>query len=217
MKVLIIGATGSIGRVVSAELLKNTDAELVLAARHISPTMISDTSRETAINLDVTNDQGLVTALDGLDVTNDQGLVTALDCIDFVFAALSGRMNTFAKHLVKVMDQVGVKRLAFITTMGIYQEIPSWLGESPNPYHNLILRPYRKAADTIENSDLDYTIIRPGWLDNGPADYELTKKGEPFGGHDVSRYAIADLVIKMVKNPEFGNRESFGINRPQAH
>ena len=126
-------------------------------------------------------------------------------------------MNTFAKHLVKVMDQVGVKRLAFITTMGIYQEIPSWLGESPNPYHNLILRPYRKAADTIEYSDLDYTIIRPGWLDNGPADYELTKKGEPFGGHDVSRYAIADLVIKMVKNPEFGNRESFGINRPQKH
>lgn len=202
MKVLIIGATGSIGRVVSTELLKNTDAELVLAARHISPTMISDASRETAINLDVTNDQELATALDG---------------IDFVFAALSGRMNTFANHLVKVMDQVGVKRLAFITTMGIYQEIPSWLGESPNPYHNLILRPYRKAADTIEDSDLDYTIIRPGWLDNGPVDYELTKKGEPFGGHDVSRYAIADLVIKMVKNPEFGNRESFGINRSQAH
>lgn len=202
MKVLIIGATGSIGRVVSTELLKNTDTELVLAARHISPTMISDASRETAITLDVTNDQELATALDG---------------VDFVFAALSGRMNTFAKHLVKVMDQVGVKRLAFITTMGIYQEIPSWLGESSNPYHNLILRPYRKAADTIEDSNLDYTIIRPGWLDNGSADYELTKKGEPFGGHDVSRYAIADLVIKMVKNPEFGNRESFGINRPQAH
>ncbi len=202
MKVLIIGATDSIGRVVSTELLKNTDAELVLAARHISPTILSDVSRETAINLDVTNDQELATALDG---------------VDFVFAALSGRMNSFAKHLVKVMDQVGVKRLAFITTMGIYQEIPSWLGESPNPYHNLILRPYRKAADTIEDSDLDYTIIRPGWLDNGPADYELTKKGEPFGGHDVSRYAIADLVIKMVKNPEFGNRESFGINRPQEH
>ena len=202
MKVLIIGATGSIGRVVSAELLKNTHATLVLAARRVSPVMISDVSRETAINLDVTNDQELAAALDG---------------VDFVFASLSGRMNTFAKHLVKVMDQVGVKRLAFITTMGIYQEIPSWLGESPNPYHNMILRPYRQAADTIEDSDLDYTIIRPGWLDNGSADYELTKKGEPFGGHDVSRYAIANLVTRMVKNPEFGNRESLGINRPQAH
>lgn len=202
MKVLIIGATGSIGRVVSAELLKNTNAKLVLAARRVSPVMISDVSRETAINLDVTNDQELAAALDG---------------VDFVFASLSGRMNTFAKHLVKVMDQVGVKRLAFITTMGIYQEIPSWLGESPNPYHNMILRPYRQAADTIEDSDLDYTIIRPGWLDNGSADYELTKKGEPFGGHDVSRYVIANLVTRMVKNPEFGNRESLGINRPQAH
>lgn len=202
MKVLIIGATGSIGRVVSAELLKDTNAKLVLAARRVSPVMISDVSRETAINLDVTNDQELAAALDG---------------VDFVFASLSGRMNTFAKHLVKVMDQVGVKRLAFITTMGIYQEIPSWLGESPNPYHNMILRPYRQAADTIEDSDLDYTIIRPGWLDNGSADYELTKKGEPFGGHDVSRYAIANLVTRMVKNPEFGNRESLGINRPQAH
>lgn len=201
-KVLIIGATGSIGRVVSAELLKNTDAELVLAARHVSPAMISDASRETTINLDVTNDRELAAALDGTD---------------FVFAALSGSMASFAKHLVAAMDQAGVKRLAFITTMGIYQEIPSWLGESPNPYHNLILRPYRKAADIIENSDLDYTIIRPGWLDNGPADYELTKKGEPFGGHDVSRLAIADLVTRMVDDPQFGRRESLGIDRPQAH
>lgn len=201
-KVLIIGASGSIGSVVAPELLKKTSADLVLASRHPQAITIDDPEREQAIKLDVINDQELAAALKG---------------IDFVFAALSGRMNTFAKHLVKVMDEVGVKRLAFITTMGIYQEIPAWLGESPNPYHNMILRPYRKAADTIENSDLDYTIIRPGWLDNGDANYELTKKGQPFGGHNVSRYAIADLVAKMVKDPSFGSHESYGINRPQAH
>lgn len=201
-KVLIIGATGSIGSVVAPELLKKTDAELVLASRHPEYIQVDDAARETTIKLDVTNDTELKEALAG---------------IDFVFASLSGRMATFAKHLVKVMDEVGVKRLAFITTMGIYQEIPSWLGESPNPYHNMILRPYRKAADVIEDSDLDYTIIRPGWLDNGTAEYELTKKGEDFGGHDVSRYAIADLVARMVNDPSFGSRESFGINRPQAH
>ncbi|MCR1863703.1 NAD(P)H-binding protein [Limosilactobacillus reuteri] len=201
-KVLIIGASGSIGRVVTAELLAKTNVDLVLASRHPNSIEITDAAREQAISLDVTNDQELATALDG---------------VDFVFASLSGRMATYAKHLVKVMDEVGPKRLAFITTMGIYQEIPSWLGESPNPYHNMILRTYRKAADVIEASDLDYTIIRPGWLDNGPVNYELTKKGEPFGGHDVSRYAIADLVIKLVEDPTFGKRESFGINRPQAH
>lgn len=202
-KVLIIGATGSISRVVAPELLKNTDAQLVLGSRHPQSIQITDLQRETAIKLDVTDDQELADALKG---------------VDLVFASLAGRMATYAKHLVKVMDEVNeTKRLIFITTMGIYQEIPSWLGDSPEPYHNMILRTYRKAADVIEDSDLDYTIIRPGWLDNGPANYELTKKGEPFGGHDVSRYAIADLVARIVKDPQFGSRESFGINRPQAH
>lgn len=202
-KVLIIGATGSIGRVVAPELLKNTKAQLILGSRHPQAIPLTDPTREKAIKLDVTNDEELRGAVQGADV---------------VFTSLAGRMATYAKHLVKVMDEVSdTKRLVFITTMGIYQEIPSWLGESPNPYHNMILRPYRKAADIIEASDLDYTIIRPGWLDNGPANYELTKKGEPFGGHDVSRYAIADLVARIVKDPKFGSCESFGINRPQAH
>lgn len=201
-KVLIIGATGSVGSVVVSELLKKTKADLVLASRHPQNIMVTDPTRETTVKLNVTNDQELREALAG---------------VDFVFASLAGRMATFAKHLVKMMDQVGVKRLVFITTMGIYKEIPRWLGHSPNPYLNPVLRPYRRAADVIEKSNLDYTILRPGWYDNGDANYELTKKGQPFGGHDVSRYAIADVVAKMVKDPSFGIRESYGINRPQAH
>lgn len=200
--ILIIGATGSIDRVVAPELLRKTDANLVLASRQPSSIVITDPRREKTRRLDVTNDQELSRALVGVDI---------------VFASLAGRMAKFAKHLVKVMGQTGPKRLIFIATMGIYREIPSWLGKSPNPYHNLILRKYRKAADIIEASSLDYTIIRPGWLDDGPADYELTKKGEPFGGHDVSRYAIADLVSRIVTDPAFASRKSLGINRPQAY
>lgn len=201
-KVMIIGATGSIARVVAPELLKNTDADLVLASRRGSKRVVTDASRETAISLDVNDEAATAKALAG---------------VDFVFASLSGSMDTMAKHLIAAMDQAGVKRLAFITTMGIYQEIPAWLGESPEPYSNLILGTYRRAADAIEASDLDYTILRPGWLDNGPANYELTKKGEPFGGHDVSRYAIADVITKITNDPQFGSHEIFGINRPQAH
>lgn len=201
-KMLIIGASGSIGRVVAPEIIKQTDKDLVLASRHPQGIRVTDPDRETTAQLDVTNDQQLAAALDG---------------VDFVFASLSGAMDAYADHLVKAMDKAGVKRLAFIATMGIYQEIPSWLDKSPEPYSNPILSSYRKAADIIEASDLDYTIIRPGWLDNGDDNYELTKKGEPFGGHDVSRYSIADLLVHLIKEPDFGVRESYGINRPQAH
>jgi uncharacterized protein YbjT (DUF2867 family) len=121
-------------------------------------------------------------------------------------------MKSFAVHIIKAMDKEQVKRLAFITTMGIYQEIPSWLGDSPEPYSNGILKPFREAADLIENSDLNYTIIRPGWYTNGPVNYQITQKGEPFGGHDVSRNSIADYVVKLTQQTDLDNKSSVGIN-----
>ena len=82
--------------------------------------------------------------------------------------------------------------------------------ESPEPHSNGILRPFRRAADAIEASGLEYTIIRPGWFDNGnDSDYELTRKGEEFGGMGVSRESIARLIIRLVTEP------AFGINRPE--
>ncbi|KRO00687.1 NAD(P)H-binding protein [Companilactobacillus kimchiensis] len=195
-KVLIIGATGSIGNAVRQMFLKRTDAQLTLFSRRANRLKI-DASREEAISGNVTDNEILSSAI------KEQ---------DFVFVALSGDMKAFAEHIVKVMDQEQVQRLVFITTMGIYQEIPSWLGESPEPYSNGILRSFREAADAIEQSDLNYTIIRPGWYTNGPVNYEITQKGEPFGGHDVSRDSIADYVVKLSQEDTLDNKASVGIN-----
>ncbi|MRE42408.1 NAD(P)H-binding protein, partial [Klebsiella quasipneumoniae] len=50
-------------------------------------------------------------------------------------------------------------------------------------------------SDIIENSDLDYTIIRPGWLtDKNENVYEITAKNETFKGTEVSRKSVASLV-----------------------
>ncbi|CAJ1192451.1 hypothetical protein CPEBRM1_ABPJDJAI_01398 [Companilactobacillus paralimentarius] len=194
--ILIIRATGSIGNAVRQMFLRKTDAQLTLFSRRVNRLKLN-TSREKAISG---------------SVTDDTELALAVKSQDFVFVALSGDMKTFAEHIVKVMDQENVQRLVFITTMGIYQEIPSWLGDSPEPYSNSILRPFREAADLIEQSDLNYTIVRPGWYTNGPVNYEITQKGEPFGGHDVSRNSIADYVVKLSENNTLDNRSSVGIN-----
>lgn len=131
---------------------------------------------------------------------------------DFVFAALSGDLPTYAEAIVDAMKRQGVKRLAFISSMGIYGELPARLGGDGTVAP--VLRPYRQAADIVEESGLDYTVIRPGWFTGGPVNYELTVKGEPFGGHNASVASIADLVKRLVVEPGFGVKESLGINTP---
>ncbi|MCH5465528.1 NAD(P)H-binding protein [Levilactobacillus tujiorum] len=196
--VLIIGATGSVGSVTRQYFLDHTDDQLTLMARNTDRLgRLSD--REQAIAGSVTDEATLQTALRGQDV---------------VFAALSGNLSGMAKSLVAAMDASGVQRLLFIASMGIYNEIPASLGASGNLRNNPMLQGYRAAADVVEASDLNYTVIRPGWFDNGSdTDYQVTKKGEPFGGHDVSRQSIADLVVRLAHDETLGSRDSLGINR----
>jgi len=43
--------------------------------------------------------------------------------------------------------------------------------------------PVPQAADVIETSRLDYTVVRPSWLtDKDETGHETTQKGEPFTG-----------------------------------
>ncbi|PWG00465.1 NAD(P)-dependent oxidoreductase [Levilactobacillus bambusae] len=197
MNVLIIGATGTIGDAVHQTLLSKTDDYLTLFSRRATQLTI-DPTRETAINGNVLQPAELAVALKNQDA---------------VFVALSGPMDQFAQSIVTAMEQTNVTRLIFITSMGIYNEIPASVGANGNLEHNPMLQPYRTAADLIEASNLDYTILRPGWFDNGSNNYEVTHKGDPFGGHDVSINSIADLVNRLLADKQLGARESLGINR----
>lgn len=195
--VLIIGATGTLGSAVRQTLLKETDDKLTLFSRSAGNLPVNP-QREKAVSGSVINDSDLDKVLPGQDV---------------VFAALSGNLGDFARHLVKAMDRNRVKRLLFITSMGIYGEVPSSLGGTPGKV-SPVLRPYREAADVIEASDLNYTVIRPGWFTAGPVNYQVTHKGQPFGGHDVSVASIADAVRKLAADPHLDSRDSIGLNTP---
>jgi len=196
-RILIIGATGSIGSKLRKTLLSKTDYKLTLYSTRANRLQVN-AGREVAVAGDVFNKNDLARAVANQDV---------------VFAALSGDLGRMAKSIVDVMEKSTTKRLIFITSMGIYNEIPRSVGGG-NLNENSMLRPYREAADVIESSNLSYTLIRPGWFDEGSDNYEITRKGELFKGHDVSRQAIANLVLKCIQE-NFGVRESLGINRPQ--
>lgn len=109
------------------------------------------------------------------------------------------------------MDQNKVGRVVFVTSMGIYNEVGSngFADDIPD-----VLIPYRKAADIIEASDIQYTILRPGWFDDDPdTNYQITFKGEAFVGHAVSRTSVADLAARIINEPTLYMNESLGLAR----
>jgi uncharacterized protein YbjT (DUF2867 family) len=99
-------------------------------------------------------------------------LKEAIQGQNIVYGNLAGDLGQMAINIVKAMDETNVKKLIFISSIGIYNE----------PVRS-VLKPYRAAADIIEASDLEYTILRPTWFTNDDEiDYELTKKGKPEKG-----------------------------------
>ena len=195
MNILILGANGQIARAATELFLERTDARLTLYLRN-------------ARRLKISGHADRLRVVEG-DVMESKKLETAITSQDVVYANLDGELEQQARDIVKTMQRVGIKRLIFISSMGIYDEIP---GER----HGSILDPYRKAASIIEASELDYTIIRPAWLNNhDEIDYAITQKGEPFKkpSAQVSRKSVADLVVKLATTPNLEIRHSLGVHR----
>jgi hypothetical protein len=66
----------------------------------------------------------------------------------------------------------------------------------------------------IEASDFDFTILRPGWFTRDQAiSYQVTQKGEPFRGHEVSLNSLSDLSVKVALTPGMQVRRSLGVSR----
>jgi len=189
--VIILGAGGNIAKHVIDILVKNDDINLTLFLRDARRLRNNDVSKSSIVEGDVLNFDQLKEAIAGQD---------------FVYANLSGELEAMAKNIVKAMDETGVKKLIFISSIGIY-DVPL----------RPVLKPYRKAADVIEASELDYTILRPTWFTNADeVDYETTRKGEPEKGSVISQKSLATLITKIIESPEKYIRENLGVNKPNS-
>ena len=192
MKVIILGANGQLARHTTRVFLRDTDVKLTLFLRRADRLQNPDSSRVTIAEGDVLDLPRLKAAMKGHDV---------------VYANLAGEMKRQAESIVEAMDGAGIRRLIFISSMGIH-------GEVPGERYRSVLDPYRDAAAVIERSGLDYTILRPGWFTHSEEiSYQLTQKGEPFKGHDVSLNSLSDLIVKLALKPGMESRHSVGVSR----
>lgn len=203
-KVLILGAHGKIAQLTRAQLLAKTDAQLVLFLRKANRLTIQDQQREQLVEGDASQQADLVQAMKGVTV---------------VYANLAGaNIEAQAKAVVSAMKIVGVKRLIWISTLGIYDEVPGAYGQwNHQMLDDGYLPTYAAAAKVIETSGLAFTIIRPAWLsDKDEIDYEITHRTDAFKGTKVSRKSVAAEVVRLIQNPTEAVGDSLGLNKPNT-
>lgn len=201
-RVLILGANGAVSKAAINSFLENTSYTLRLFLRDANrlPDFASDRIR----------------VREG-DATNFDDVNSAMDDVDIVLASLSGDLDKEAATIVKAMQTNDVKRLVFVTSLGIYNEVPGEFGEWVQEQIGDRLPVYKAAADIVESSGLDYTIFRPAWLTHtNEIDYEITQKNESFKGTEVSRKSVAAVVVKIAKDPSLYLKENIGINKPNT-
>ncbi|ULQ50761.1 NAD(P)H-binding protein [Flavihumibacter fluvii] len=188
-KVIIIGAAGSLAQYVIEALKALDNVALTLFARNKN-------------RLPQTTANGC-SIIEG-DAMNYNDVKKAVADEDIVYVNLAGNLEPMAKNIVKAMKETGAKRIIAISSIGIY--------ETPL---KTVLVPYRKLADVIEASGLDYTILRPDWFtDANEVSYSITFKGEPEQGSAISRKSIASFISTIIKNPELHKNENLGISKP---
>jgi uncharacterized protein YbjT (DUF2867 family) len=185
--VIILGASGSLAEYVIQELEKVKDVNLTLFVRNTN--RLRKNTAAVVVNGDVMDYGKLKDAINGKDI---------------VYVNLAGDLQSMAKNIVKAMKETGVNRIIAISSIGIYDD----------PVKSILI-PYRKLADVIEASGLDYTILRPDWFTSAnEIDYAITYKGEPETGNAVSRKSIASFVASIIENPERYKNANVGVSKP---
>jgi uncharacterized protein YbjT (DUF2867 family) len=188
-KIIIIGASGSLAEYVIQALSLMTDVALTLFLRDRKRLPKKATGNAVIMEGDAMNSLDIARAVKGQDI---------------VYINLAGNLKTMGKNIVQAMQENGVKRVIAISSIGIYQ----------TPLKPVLI-PYRKLAEVIEASGLDYTILRPDWFTSADeVNYILTKKGEPETGSAISRKSIAAFVATLIDNPDLHKNENLGISNP---
>lgn len=198
-RVLIIGASGGIGL---------ATVEAALKAGH-------------AVRAFARGADGIALRHEALerfpgDALNPDDMAAALKDVDAVILALGvpnralGRRVTLFSRATQVllpaMEGAGARRLIAVTGFGAGDSRSSLSCLERAPFRLALGRAYddkdRQEA-LIRESDLDWTLVRPTILTNGPKrkGYRVMLAPESWRNGVISRASVADFLVRAVDDP----------------
>jgi putative NADH-flavin reductase len=193
MKLFILGATGGIGRHLVRLALERGH---FVTAYVRSPQKIGEAHERLKVTPgDVFNASEMAGSMKGHDAVLSSFGPNAL---------LSSTLRrNFGRILAAAMRESGVRRLELVSSALLFREA----GILPDIFKATLFRQMLPDMAGMEaevcQSDLDWTMVRPPRLTNGPArhSYRLGDGSLPKGGFLISRADVASFMIGEAENP----------------
>ncbi|MGK7910671.1 MAG: NAD(P)-dependent oxidoreductase [Synechococcus sp.] len=188
MKIALLGANGKTGRQIIGRALDAGDTVTALVR---TEDRLADVTHKH-LNVRIAN------------VCNSDALKAVLPEHDIVISTLGPRKPTktacaiyseSATAIVEAMQQSGVTRLIVMSTALLFpsdklsDRVLNWIAK-----HNA--QSAKTMEETIRTSNLDWTIVRTGFLNsNNSTEYRTAVGAFPDGGGSISRAAVARFLL----------------------
>ena len=198
MKVVVFGATGSVGRLI---------AEEALAQGHTVSAFVRDPAK-----LGIEHPNLRITRGDAMDPAAVESAVRGQDAV--VCALGAGAKGSIrsegTRNIVNAMEASGVRRFVCQSSLGVGDSRGNLNFFWKHVMFGLLLR--QAYADHVEQerhvmqSRLDWTIARPGAFTDGPrtGNYQQGFAGSHKAiTHKVSRADVADFVVKQLTDRSY--------------
>ncbi|WP_409340674.1 NAD(P)-dependent oxidoreductase [Paenibacillus sp. MBLB4367] len=205
MKLLILGATGRVGKAITAQ---------AMADGHLVTVLVRDPAR-----LEVVSSANLTIRQGNSCVEKD--VFQAVQGTDAVISALStdggSVLSESTPFLVAALKANAVRRIVTIGTSGILEskEHPGLLRyETPDSRRSSTRasEEHRQAWEQLSGSDLDWTVVCPTYLPAGErtGSYRVERNYLPSGGASISVADTADFAYNQLFTKEY-SRVRVGI------
>lgn len=202
MKIVIFGATGTIGRVLVAQAL---DAGHVVTAF----TRSGEFEGEQHDNLSIFRG----------DALDEEAVAKAIKGQDAVMCTLGAGRNGIVRskgtaNILKGMKAHGVNRFICQSTLGAGDSVGNLNFFWKNIMFGLLLRPamadHNIQEILVRKSDVDWTIVRPAAFTDGPktGNYQHGFPGDSPKGLalKISRADVAHFLLKQLKSDVYLNQ-----------
>ncbi len=195
MTVLVVGATGSIGRLVVEEAIRQGHTVRALVRTPVKARQLP-TQAQVVIG-DITRPETLPGAVDGIDA------VVFTHGSDG--AGKVGAENVDYGGVRNVLSALGSRtaRIALVTAIGVTNRAGKY--NQTTEAHDW----KRRSERLVRTSGLPYTIVRPGWFDyNGPDQHRLvllqgdTRQAGDSSDGVIARRQIAEVLVGSLRSDQ---------------